>query len=294
MNIEQMRYIVEAAKTGSLTQAAKNLHITLSAMSQSISQLESELGFPLFTRSRGVGASLTPEGINIINKANEILLKIDEILAEAQSYTKSLSGHLRIDTIPGPIHLLIDTVSSFKKEFPMVTIEIFEKGTKEIVEDLRNNQVDLGFILITKDLEIKQKDLYYERVLEGKLVLGVNKNSPLLLNNTITPSELSGQTLVLYDDEFIKTYVLDLIKQYADVNILFISNNTRAIQSAVEQGIAVTIGFDYLFSNLQSELATVQLDLPFPSHFYYGLVYRKDRLSSPIAGRFIHRIQVEG
>lgn len=296
MNLEQMRYIVEAAKTGSFTQVAKNLNITLPAISQSISLLESELGLSLFTRSRGVGATPTPEGIAIITKANEILIKVDEILEEAQSYTNALSGHLRIATIPGPMHLLVDTVSSFKKDFPKIKIEIIEKGTKEILEDIHANHVDIGFIVLSEEIAQKEKECYFDRVLEGKLVVGVNKNSPLSLNKTILPHQLSGHTLVLYDDEFIRTFVYELIAQYGDVNVLFVTNNTRAIQNAVKQGIAVTIGLDYSFADKQTELAqdliTIDLELPFASPVYYGLVRRKDKASSNILNRFIHRIHV--
>lgn len=296
MNLEQMRYIVEVARTGSLTQAAQNLHISLSAISQAISLLESELGIPLFTRSRGIGAIPTPEGLNIIEKANEIMIKVEEIKEEAQIYSNTLSGQLKIATIPGPIHLLVNTVASFKKDFPKIKIEITEKGTQEIFDDILNHHIDLGFVVLSDDLIDKQKELSFHKVLEGKLVLGVNRYSRLSLEKKVTPKQLSGLTLVLYDDEFIRTYVYDLIAQHSDVSILFITNNTRAIHNAVKQGIAATIGLDYSFPNSQSEiqqeLVTIDLELPLPGPIYYGLVHRKDRTSSHIINRFLNRLDV--
>lgn len=62
MNFEQMEYIVAVANTGSFTKAALQSHVTLSAISQSISLLENELGVKLFARSRGWGQFPLPRG----------------------------------------------------------------------------------------------------------------------------------------------------------------------------------------------------------------------------------------
>lgn len=78
MNLEQLEYIVQVAKTGSFTKAAEHSHVTLSAISQSISMLESELGVSLFHRSRGLGAVPTPEGRALIVKAHEALVALQE------------------------------------------------------------------------------------------------------------------------------------------------------------------------------------------------------------------------
>jgi len=85
MNLEQLEYIVDVAKTKSLTKTAQNAHVTLSAVSQSISLLESELGVVLFNRSRGVGAVPTPEGQSIIGRAAEILTKLEALRTQANS-----------------------------------------------------------------------------------------------------------------------------------------------------------------------------------------------------------------
>src|SRR4051794_3065183 len=122
MNLEQCENIVEVAKIGSLTKAAQNRHITLSAISQSITLLEAELGVTLFTRSRGLRAIPTAEGQAIIAKANEVLMKVSELKTEAQIFSNTLSGHLRIATIPGPMHLLVKVIAGFKEDFPNVKI----------------------------------------------------------------------------------------------------------------------------------------------------------------------------
>lgn len=72
MNIEQLLYIVEVAKYSSLSIAAQNLHVTQSNISQSITNLEKELGIKVLKRSRGHGAVPTDEGRIILKLAYEV------------------------------------------------------------------------------------------------------------------------------------------------------------------------------------------------------------------------------
>lgn len=67
MHLEQLKYIVEVAKTRSISIAAQNLHVSQSTISKAITNLEQELSIHLFTRSR-LGAQPTTEGKNIIKK----------------------------------------------------------------------------------------------------------------------------------------------------------------------------------------------------------------------------------
>ncbi|AQT83374.1 LysR family transcriptional regulator [Paenibacillus larvae subsp. pulvifaciens] len=297
MNLEQLQYIVEVAKTGSFTKAAQHCHVTLSAISQSISLLESELGITLFTRSRGLGAIPTAEGKMIIRKAHEILLQVKELKEEAQIYSNTLKGELKIASIPGPMHVLIDIIAKFKKDHPKVKIKIYEKAQNEILDDLQHGIIDIGFIALSDLLWEKHADFLFEKLLEVKIVVGVNKNSPLAIEKAITPEQLMHQTLVLYDDERIRNSIIDLCSQYGELNILFISNNTRAIQNAVRQELGVTIKFDYLFTNNiindQKEIVPIELTIPNLKPISYGWVLRKRKQPSQILKRFIERLQFE-
>lgn len=293
MNLEQLQYILEVSKSGSLTMAAKKSHITLSAISQSISLLEKELGVTLFTRSRGLSATPTEEGKVVIDKATEILLKINELKEEVDGYNNMLSGELRIATIPGRIHLLVDTVASFKKDFPEVKIKISEQGPKEIIENIVSDKIDMGLIVLNEEYVPKKSDLVYEMVLEGKIVVAVNRKSKLAKEKSITPEKLLKETLVLYDDDIIQQFVEKNIVKYGDANILFVTNNVIAINNAIEKCLAVTIGLDFSFDKnpiYKQNLVTVDLDIPENQIISYGWVRHKKKPSSKIAKTFINRL----
>ena len=65
MTIQQLQYVLEVYRAGSVSQAAKNLFVGQSSVSVSITNLEKELGYPIFTRSKN-GVALTPQGRDVV------------------------------------------------------------------------------------------------------------------------------------------------------------------------------------------------------------------------------------
>ncbi len=78
MNIEQLEYVIEVAKQGTISKAAEKLHVSHSAISQSLSSLESELGLIIFKRSRS-GTICTEEGKKVLDLAYEVYYKVQEL-----------------------------------------------------------------------------------------------------------------------------------------------------------------------------------------------------------------------
>ncbi|MFJ9498223.1 LysR family transcriptional regulator [Brevibacillus centrosporus] len=296
MNLEQLESIIEIAKSGSLTKASQSRHVTLSAISQSLSSLEAELGITLFTRSR-MGAAPTAEGLSIIQKAFEIQKKLLEIQEEAQGYANTMVGDLRLATIPGPMNLLVNAVARFKKDYPQIRPEIAEKGSQEILEDIRHDKIDIGLLIVSESLVQKNAGLVFEHLLEGKMVVGVSRKSPLALKQSVTPEELLPYPFVLYNDECVKRFVNDFAVRYGPIDILFTTNNTDAIRSAVREEMAVTIGLDYSFinepNNLREDFVALHIDIPKQQPIYLGWVQSEERHFARVARGFTQRLKYD-
>ncbi|PGM59591.1 LysR family transcriptional regulator [Bacillus sp. AFS053548] len=99
MNFEQMEHIVTVEIEKSITKAAEKLFISTPGLSQSITQLENELGIKIFNRSK---KSITPtfEGEIVVSTANSVLKTIDEMNKKLNIYKNSYQMHLKVKIAP--------------------------------------------------------------------------------------------------------------------------------------------------------------------------------------------------
>lgn len=243
MNLEQLEYVVEIAKTRSFSAAASQLHMTQSAISQSVRKLEEELELTVFERSRQ-GAVPTEEGKLFIEQAIEILRRV-ELLRVNDDRDKPLSGHIHVATFPSVMPYLIETTAYMKQEHPLLHISIEEKGSMEIVEDIRQSRIQLGFIAIYNKQLQKLGGLHFSEMYSGKLVIGAHHESPLAQYNRITPKQLMAHQLALYNDQFVHDFADRFTDVYGELSILFWTNNSEAITSVLSNGLAASIGHDF-------------------------------------------------
>jgi DNA-binding transcriptional LysR family regulator len=243
MNIEQLEYIVEVAKTKSISIASENLRISQSGISRSISNLENELSMKLFNRSRS-GTFLTDDGEKIVKIADEVISKLQQLKEEAQIKTTSINGKLKISASPSVLMtILLKVIPLFKKDYPGVKLEITEKAADEIIDDIRNNRIDIGLTLINENIQ-NTTDIKYGTLMDGKINVCVNKNSPLTLNHNLTPKEILHHPLAMYNGINMKNFIDQFFNDHGEMNILFMSNNIETVKRAVVEGIAITCVVD--------------------------------------------------
>lgn len=147
VNLELYRVFYTVAKCGSLTKAAEELYISQPAVSQSIKQLENQLGVTLFNRTHR-GMELSAQGGKLIfeevERALALFNQAENRLSEVQN---SATGLIRIgasDTIFE--YFLSDKIVEFHERFPAVKIELMADLTPETVEKLKANRCDVAFV----------------------------------------------------------------------------------------------------------------------------------------------------
>ncbi|WP_310828625.1 LysR family transcriptional regulator [Paenibacillus pedocola] len=290
VNLEQLECIVEVARCGSLTRAAQNRLMTVAGVSRAISLLEQELNMQIFIRSRS-GAVQTPEGELIIQKAKNILKEVQELRIEAQNYNGINNAKIRIGTIPGPMGLLVDVLVQLKKDYPGLQLEIIEGGTVDLLREVSDGSLDLAFILLSSMNE-KYPDLYFEEIIEGGLVIGVSKQSPLAAKQSVTPDDLRNSSFVLYDDK----YIANIVAQLGDTaDVLFRTNHVEAIHRAVRENLAVTIATDfslkgYPWIKAGADITMIPLLITdAKKHYLYG-VRKAENTSHKVLNIFMNRV----
>ncbi|MCM3113735.1 LysR family transcriptional regulator [Neobacillus sp. MER 74] len=294
MKIEQLEYMVEIAKTGSLSKAAANLNITLSAVSQSISNLESELGILLFHRSH-LGATPTPEGLIILKKAYHAMSILQEIKMDALNFSEPQFKEISVSSIPGLMPLALNTIKSIKRDYPQTQIIMAEKNMAEITEDIRQQKVDIGLTILFDDYLFENKQFLTGRLFDSKLVLVVSRKSFLARYKSISIDELLKLPLVIHKTEILQRMLGLLTNEFGPLNILFYTNHSSTIQRLVHEDFAATIAMDIPFrhnsSIINKEFTCIEIEFSRWRPLPVGWVCSKDKLISEPAKIFLARLE---
>ncbi|SHF06140.1 HTH-type transcriptional regulator MetR [Vibrio gazogenes] len=194
LEIKHLKTLISLRDTGSLTATATALHLTQSALSHQIKDLESRIGSPLFLRkTRPV--RFTSEG--------EILLRLAEDVLPRMAQAENQIAGLKED-VNGRLHMAIDCHSCFQwlmpalKEYqlswPDVTLDFSSGFGFEPLPALLAGELDL---LITSDI-MPRSEIHYEPLFDFEMRLVTAINHPLADAAAIQPTDLAGQTMLTY------------------------------------------------------------------------------------------------
>ena len=209
VNLDLYRVFYTVAKCGSLTRAAEELYISQPAVSQSIKQLENQLGVSLFKRTHR-GMELSENGGKLIFKEVERALELFNQAENRIEQTKQdATGTIRIgasDTIFE--YFLADKIVDYHKKFPAVKIELMADFTPDTIEKLKAKSCDVAFvnlpIEVDAELHLEENcarlnDIFivgngYAELCGGMVALEKLKKYPLIVmdKNTVARRSLES------------------------------------------------------------------------------------------------------
>lgn len=158
VNLELYRVFYAVAKCGSLTKAAQELFISQPAVSQSIKQLENQLGVSLFNRTHN-GMELSAAGGKLIfRQIEEALALINGAENSLKELNTKASGTIRIGATDSIFaHVLADKLALFNLEYPAVKLELISSTSPYTVSQLKDGKCDVAFI----NLPLEDKDVRF-------------------------------------------------------------------------------------------------------------------------------------
>ena len=175
MNMKQALYFKTIAQYGTITAAAKQLYISQPSLSQTLRQIEDEVGTPLFDRSTSP-FHLTYAGERYL-KAVEAMLDIETRLKEEiESIRRDDGGRLRLGiSVTRSMQVLPDVIPIFTKAYPNVTIELTEAASASLEGLLQKGQIDLALAA----LEANEANIAYELIEKESIGILAGKDSQL-------------------------------------------------------------------------------------------------------------------
>ncbi|MEO1028374.1 MAG: hydrogen peroxide-inducible genes activator [Pseudomonadota bacterium] len=141
--LRQLQYLVAIADTGRFGDAARRLNVSQPSLSNQIADLETELGASLIERGRH-GAFMTPLGLDMVERARQILQDVEDMKAAARVTYADLSGRMRLGTLPsvGP-YLLPTATKRLHEKYPELRLIVREERTIDLDQHLSSGQFDL-------------------------------------------------------------------------------------------------------------------------------------------------------
>ena len=199
VNLELYRVFYTVAKCGSLTKAAEELYISQPAVSQSIKQLENQLGVRLFNRTHK-GMELSAQGGQLIftevEQALTLLNAAEDRMAEMKT---SATGLIRIgasDTIFE--YFLADKIVDFHEHFPSVKIELMADFTPDTIDKLKANRCDVAFVNLP--IEVDEELTLQGNCMRLNDIFIVGEKYKDLANGGVVPlADLNKYPLIMMD-----------------------------------------------------------------------------------------------
>lgn len=182
---------------GTLTKAAEKLHLTQSALSHQLKELEKELDIPVFNR-QGKKLLLTNEGERFLKSAQKILSELTMLESDMQHFKAGETGTLKIITqCYTAYHWLPGIIKNYKQVSPGIDIHIVSAATYLPLEYLVRGELDIAIIRN----RMNNPAIHYEPLFEDQLFVIVSNDHPLARKRSIKISDFEDEELFFaYND----------------------------------------------------------------------------------------------
>lgn len=193
MTLQQLKYVIQIAQSGSINLAARKLYISQPSLSSAVAELENEMGITIFKRNNR-GAVLTEEGFRFLSYARQVVEQADLL----ESEYKHSSPRKRIFSVSAQHYAFaVNAFVSLVKEYGKDQYEfsLRETRTNDIIEDVRTRRSEIGVIFLSE--------------FNRNIILGILKKADLKFNSLFTArphvficakNPLAAKKIVTLDD----------------------------------------------------------------------------------------------
>lgn len=194
IELRHLRYFIAVAEELHFGQAAERLHMTQPPLSQQIRQLEEELGFDLFYRTKRT-VQLTEAGVVFLQDCQRLLRQLEQAVQGARQIGRGETGQLVVGFVSSATYnVLPHILRQFRGQLPEVNLELHELTTDQQVQWLRDGRLDVGFVRPPVDeSELQQMTIWQE-----PLVVSLPDQHPLAHQDPISVRSLANESFILF------------------------------------------------------------------------------------------------
>ena len=194
LEVRHLTLVETVAKEGGLTKAANRLHVTQSALSHQLRDIEDKLGAPLFLRLNKK-MLLTQAGERLLSSAPGVLEELKRVEEDIREIALHREGILRISTeCYTCYHWLPPVLKPFSREFPRVEVRIVAEATRRPVEALLDGRLDLAITSVP----VRNQKLVFKPLFKDEMVVIVSPDHPLASRPYVNARDFASEHLLVY------------------------------------------------------------------------------------------------
>ena len=287
-----MKYFLAVAREGSITGAANSLHLTQPTLTRQLQELEKELKQKLLLRGK-YKVTLTPEGMILRKRAEEIVDMVEKTEAELLSISETVSGDIYIGGGESDcMKYIAEIIKEIQADYPAIKFHIFSGNAEDVTEKLDKGLLDFGVLIQPVDLS-----KYDNITLPDKDVWGVvmRKDCPLAQKAYVELEDLRGLPLINSRQAMRKISgkndFIDWFQgEFENLNTVATINLVYNAAIMVKEGIGYAITLDKLVDTSSESILCFR---PLKPKLESGLdiVWKKYQVFSPAAKLFLEKLQ---
>ena len=194
LEIRHLKLVQAVTASGSLTRAGAELHLSQSALSHQLRDIERRLGTPLFLRV-GKRMVLTPAGEQLLRSADDVLATIERTEDAIRRLGGDSGGVLRISTeCYTCYHWLPSLLKQYQRAHPRVEVQVEAEATQHPLPYLLDGRLDLA---IVSD-PVRDRRLVARRIFDDEMVVIAAPRHPFAAQPFVRPEDFAGETLLIY------------------------------------------------------------------------------------------------
>jgi DNA-binding transcriptional LysR family regulator len=197
MDFKQLRSFIEVVHRGGFTQAAGTLHISQSAVSKQVAQLEHSIGQALLER-HGSQVLLTAAGRIVLERGEVLLRQRQELLNELDDLAQMARGELRLGLpLLGSNALFAGLFAEYRRRHPNIAIHLLEGGSRTVEQAVHSGELELGGSLTPSDAAFD-----YQPFCNEPLDVLLPAEHPLAGQAGVDLAQLADTPFLLYQRSF--------------------------------------------------------------------------------------------
>ena len=246
ISIRQLSAFISVADNGSFTRASEQMHLTQSAVSGLIKELESSLGIVLFDRTTRQ-LSLSVVGHHLLPQARRILNEMQLFENEASSLTSLAQGQVRLAVSQFAASSMPAVIAQFAKAYPDISVSLLDCSAENVLEHIQNIEVDLG-VGTERGFMESEDDISADLLYQLPFCVVMPDNHALAQKSEVIWQDLVDTPLITLQGPFIEQVTAELDEEIAS-HIQQARYKVNFMSTALEmtrQGFGITLCLPYM------------------------------------------------